>query len=186
MVIGAIVTALGPIGVTTGVQARGGPLQTPFQRAPGISPGDVIRASLATQALSERGLIPVVSTDPFTGNLVVSTQDQSENLFNLLGERFAREAFRSTPSESAEIFAERQAFIQSRRLNPVFPVGVDPPTAEVRAAIVGDLSRVSPTVIAPGVVSSARPSAMTRRLGGPCAGVTTGFQRLNCARGGIS
>ncbi len=186
MVLGAVIAAVGPVVLATGVQARGGPLQTPFQRAPGISPGDFLKASLAIQALSERGLVPVVTDDPFTGNLVISTQDQSADLFNLLGERFAREALRSTPEENAAIFAARQAFNEARRLNPVFPVGVDPPTTEVRAAIVEDLSRVSPTVIAPGVVSSVRPGATTRRLGGPCAGITTGFQRLNCARGGIS
>jgi len=186
MVVGALIAALGPIVATEAVQARGGPLQRPFQRAPGISPGDFLKASLAVQALSERGLVPVVSDDPFTGNLVISTQDQAGDLFNILGERFAREELRSTPEENAAIFAARQAFNEQRRLFPVFPGGTDPPVTNIRAEVIADLARVSPTVIAPGVVSSARPSTMSRRLAGPCAGVTTGFMRLNCARGGIS
>lgn len=123
MVLGAILAGVGAAIVGEGLQARGGPLEAPFQRAPGLKPGDILRASLATQALSERGLSPVVSTDPFTGNLVISTADQTANLFNLLGERFAREALASTPAESAEIFRQREAFIESRRQFPVFPGG---------------------------------------------------------------
>jgi len=161
-------------------------LLTPRQRFPKISPGDILRASLATAALSERGLSPVISTDPFTGNLVVSTEDQSAGLFNLLGERFAREALASTPAESAAIFAEREAFIESRRRDPVFPGAVEPPVETVREQVTLALTRASPAPIAPGVVSSVRPNVMPRRLAGPCAGPTTGFARLNCARGGIS
>jgi len=186
MVIQFLVSTLGPAVLGTAVQARGGPLPTAFQRAPRISPGDILRASLATQALSERGLSPVISTDPFTGNLVISTEDQSAGLFNLLGERFAREALASTPAESAALFAEREAFIESRRRFPVFPGGTDPPLTEVRETVVASLARESPAPIAPGVVSNARPALNMRRLAGPCAGPTTGFARLNCARGGIS
>jgi len=161
-------------------------LVTKKERFPQISPGDILRAALATQALSERGLVPVVSTDPFTGNLVVSTQDQSAGLFNLLGERFAREALASTPAESAAVFAERQAFIESRRLNPVFPTPFEEPVETVREQVIAPLIRTSPSMIAPGVVSSVRPVAASRRLGGPCAGITTGFARLNCGRGGFT
>ncbi len=186
MVLGAILAATGAAIVGEGLQARGGPLERAFERAPGLTPGDILRASLATQALSERGLSPVVSTDPFTGNLVISTKDQTESLFNLLGERFAREALASTPAESAEIFRQREEFIESRRQFPVFPGRVDAPAPDLRQQVIAPLLRETPVPIAPGVVSSARPNVMPRRLGGPCAGVTTGFQRLNCARGGIS
>jgi len=174
-VIGGVVSALGP----AVIGSVGTTLLTERTRFPRIAPGDILRAALATQALSEQGLVPRISTDPFTGNLVVSTENQTAGLFNLLGERFAREALASTPAESAAIFAEREAF-------PVSASNVDPPVAEVRENVLMALQRVSPTVIAPGVVSAARPSTMSRRLGGPCAGVTTGFERLNCARGGIS
>jgi len=181
-VVGGIVELLGP--AVLGATATS--LLTERTRFPRIAPGDILRAALATQALSEQGLTPRISTDPFTGNLVVSTASQTEGLFNLLGERFAREALASTPAESAAIFSEREAFIEERRRFPVSPSTTDPPVATVREDVVAALSRVSPQPIAPGVVSSARPSTMSRRLGGPCAGVTTGFQRLNCARGGIS
>ena len=181
-VVGGIVATLGPSVLGTAA----GTLFTPRTRFPTIAPGDILRAALATQALSEQGLTPRISTDPFTGNLVVSTANQTEGLFNLLGERFARETLASSPAESAAIFAEREAFIEDRRRFPVSASNVDPPVAEVRENVVSALTRVSPQPIAPGVVSSARPSTMSRRLGGPCAGITTGFQRLNCARGGIS
>lgn len=186
MVVAPLLAAAVPLVLGESLQARGGPLQRPFQRAPGLKPGDILRAALDIQALSEAGKVPRVSTDPFTGNLVVSTEQQIPGLFNLLGERFAREALASTPAESAAIFAAREEFIESRRVLPVFPTGVDPPTDDLRQQVIAPLVRESPAVIAPGVVSSVRPAAMTRRLGGPCAGVTTGFQRLNCARGGIS
>jgi len=174
-VIGGIIGAAGPLAGVTGLQARGGPLST-FERAPRIKPGDILRIALAAQALSESGQTPRIATDPFTGNLALSTVGQSAGLFNLLGERFAREALASTPAESAEIFREREQFIAT----------VDSPVTAARQQVVLALSRESPKQVAPGVVSSALPSGMSRRLGGPCAGVTTGFARLNCARGGIS
>jgi len=142
------------------LMARGGPLEPPRERFPGLRPGDILRAGIAISELSERGLQPVVSTDPFTGDLVVSTADQSRVLETILGERFAREELRPSPEEIAEVGTARQAVIDSFAA----------PTARVGA---------------PGVVTRGR-QAKPRRLGGPCAGVTTGFMRLNCARGGIS
>lgn len=186
MVVPFIITAVLPLVLSEGLQARGGPLERPFTRAPGIKPGDLLRTALEVQGLSERGLVPRVSTDPFTGNLVISTQDQSAGLFNLLGERFAREALASTPEESAAAFREREAFIESRRLNPVFPTPVEAPVETVREQVIAPLVRTSPSVIAPGVVSSPRPAPTGRRLRGPCAGLTTGFARLNCGRRGFT
>jgi len=186
MVVGVIVAAIAPGIIGTGLSAPGGPLAGPQQRFPQLAAGDILRTALQTQALSERGLVPVVSTDPFTGNVVISTSDQSEGLFNLLGERFARETLASTPAESAAVFAERQAFIESRRLNPVFPTPFEAPVETVREQVIAPLIRTSPSVIAPGVVSSALPQPTGRRLGGPCAGITTGFARLNCGRGGFT
>jgi len=186
MVVPLIIGALAPVILGEGLQARGGPLERPFQRSPGLKPGDILRASLITQSLSETGRSPVVSTDPFTGNLVISIESQEDDLFNLLGERFAREVLASTPAESAAVFAEREAFIESRRVTPVFPVGVPAPVDDLRQTVIAPLLRESPSVVAPGVVSSARPGAISRRLGGPCAGITTGFARLNCGRGGFT
>ena len=179
--VGGIVQALAP-GL---IGATGTVLLAPGDPSPGIKPGDLLRAALQVQSLSESGRVPRVSTDPFTGNLVISTESQSGSLFNLLGERFAREALASTPEESAEVFAAREEFIGSRREVAGFPAG-PPAVTEAREQVVLSLSRESPKEIAPGVVSSARPGIMSRRLGGPCAGPITGFARLNCARGGIS
>lgn len=186
MVVGAVVAAVGPAILGQAVTAPGGPLQLPRVRSPQVSPGNILGLALQTQALSERGLEPVVSTDPFTGDFVLSTADQSNRLFDILGERFAREAFRATAAESEALFREREAFIERRRQFPVFPGGAPPPAQGVRETVVANLTRVSPQPIAPGVVSSALPSNMSRRLAGPCAGNLTGFQRLNCARGGLS
>lgn len=178
---------LGLQAVLLGLQAKGGPLAPRTGRAPQLSTADLLRTALQTQALSERGLVPVVSTDPFTGNVVISTSDQSAGLFNLLGERFAREALVSTEEENRQIFIDRQALIEERRRNPVFPTPVEAPVeTTVREQVIAPLVRTSPTQIAPGVVSSALPQPTGRRLGGPCAGITTGFARLNCGRGGFS
>ena len=144
------------------LQARGGPFEPERQRLPGISPGDILRGALAIQALSESGLVPVASTDPFTGDLVISTQDQSPVLETLLGEKFAREALAGTPEEVEEVRTFRDEVIDRLAM----------PTARV---------------VGPGVVSrGSRDLRVSRRLGGPCAAANTGFTRLNCARGGFA
>jgi len=178
--------------IVQGVSARGGPLATGVSAPKGPPSGELQKLIDAGLALAARGLVPVQSVDPFTGNLVLSTEDQQGFLFDILGERFAREALAATPAESAAIFREREAFIESRRANPVFPGTVAPvavdPVDQTRERIVQSLVATSPKLIAPGVVSSrtARSTRPGRRLGGPCAGITTGFQRLSCARGGFT
>ncbi len=144
------------------LQARGGPFEPARDRLPGIKPGDILRAALQIQSLSERGLVPVSSTDPFTGDLVVSTQDQSANLETLLGEKFAREELAPGAEEIQEIRSARDAVVRA----------LATPTARV---------------VAPGVVAR-RTSDLARRrqIAGPCAAANTGFSRLNCARGGFS
>jgi len=144
------------------LMARGGPFEPARDRFPGISPGDLLRAALQIQALSESGLVPVASTDPFTGDLVVSTQDQSPVLETLLGEKFAREALAGTPEEIEEVRTFRDEVVDRLAM----------PTARVAG---------------PGVVSKgSRDVVVSRRLGGPCAGLNTGFSRINCERGGFA
>jgi len=144
------------------LQAPGGPLAPAREGFPRISPGDILRAALGIQALSERGLVPVASFDPFSGDLVVSTQDQSGVLTDILGSKFASEALAPTQQEIAEIGTLRDEVVNRLAM----------PTAR----------RVGPGV----VVRRSRDFARTRRLGGPCAAANTGFSRLNCARGGFS
>jgi len=159
---GGLFPVLGLQAVVLGLQARGGPLEPERQRFPGLSPGDILRAALSIQALSEAGLVPVASTDPFTGDLVVSTQDQSPILETLLGEKFAREALAGTPEEIAGV-------------------------RTFRDEVIGSLTTVTARVVAPGVVAKgSRDLVPSKRLGGPCAAANTGFSRLNCARGGFA
>ena len=188
MVLGVIIPAVAPAVLGAGLSARGGPLEPPRSDLPKVKPGEILEIALATQALSETGRTLRLTTNPFTGELVTSAEDQDLRLFDLLGEKFAREALAATPAESQAIFDERQLLIESRRINPVFPTSAAaaPPVTEVREQVVAALVRETPKVVAPGVVSSSSAGLMSRRLGGPCAGVTTGFSRLNCARGGIS
>lgn len=159
---GAAIPALGLSILPIALQARGGPLEPARDRFPGIKPGDLLRAALAIQGLSEQGLVPVASTDPFTGDLVVSTADQSGVLETILGERFAREELRATPQEVEEV-------------------------RTLRDEVVGALAKPTARVVAPGVVARRTSDlAKVSRLGGPCAGANTGFNRLNCARGGFA
>ena len=158
---GPIFPALGLQVVFAGLQAPGGPFAPRTGRAPGIKPGDLLRAALDIQALSEAGLVPVASTDPFTGDLVVSTADQGPILETLLGERFAREELRPTPAEVEEVGTFRDEVIASLRR----------PTARV---------------VAPGVVARRTSDVgRTSRLAGPCTGLNTLQARRDCARGGF-
>jgi len=178
--------------IVQGLQARGGPLSTAVGAPKGPPSGELQKLLDAGIRLAARGLTPVQSVDPFTGNLVLSTADQDPFLFDILGEKFAREALAPTLAETRAIFEEREAFIESRRVNPVFPSTVAPvpaaPVDQVREQVIQSLVATSPKVIAPGVVSSrtAKSTRPGQRLGGPCAGVTTGFQRLSCGRGGFT
>lgn len=168
------------IPLITGIQAE---LANRADRSPKIAPGEFLRTALEIQALSERGLVPVLSVDPFTGQQVLSTEDQLPDLFNLLGERFASAALAGTPEESAALLGAREEFIQSRR-DGTPPVASAP---TVRDQVVAALSTSTAKLVAPGIVSKKSSSlARSRRLGGPCAGANTGFSRLNCARGGFS
>ncbi len=192
MVFPAVIAAIAPTGLGLGLQAQGGPFdQFPRARTK-VPPGEILQLALEIQALSERGLTPRVVTDPFTGGTVLATEDQLPILFDILGERFASKELAFTPEESRQAFEERQSFIEQRRRFPVFPGAAPTPQAspvpvvdEVREQVITNLARKSPVVVAPGVVSS--PTAQSRRgLGGPCAGVTTGFQRIACSRGGFT
>jgi hypothetical protein len=164
----------------TGIQAE---LANRADRSPKIAPGEFLRLALDIQALSERGLTPVINVDPFTGGTVLSTSDQSGLLFDLLGTRFATAALAGTPADSASLLRAREEFIQSRR------EGTPPvdPQPTVRDQVVAALSTSTAKLVAPGIVAKKTSSlAASRRLGGPCAGANTGFSRLNCARGGFS
>jgi len=180
MVIGAIIAAAAPVVISTAIQAEQSRRANP---SPKIKPGEFLRLALDIQALSERGLDPVLNVDPFTGGTVLSTTDQSLGLFDLLGTRFASAALAGTPEDSAAIFRAREEFINQAP----FPPGVPPETQTVRAEVVDALTPVTGRVVAPGVVAKKSSGlAMSRRLGGPCAAANTGFSRLTCARGGFS
>ncbi len=182
MVVATLLTA--GIPVVLGATAQN--LLTPRERFPKVPPGQILKLALDIQALQEKRLTPVLSIDPFTGATVLSTSDQSSILFDLLGERFAREELRGTPAESAAIFRAREELIESRRQFPVFPGSVGEETTP-RDVVNQALSTTTAKVVAPGVVDRKTGSlARTRRLGGPCAGLNTGFSRINCERGGFA
>lgn len=177
-ILGAAIPAVGSVIVQN--------LLTRRERFPKVAPGDILRRALDIVAIQEKGLTPVVSIDPFTGASVLSTADQAPVLFDILGESFAREFLRGTPEESAAIFRAREELIERRRQFPVFPgsVGEQPTTRDV---VNQALSTTTAKVMGPGVVDRKTSSlSPRRRLGGPCAGLNTGFSRLNCARGGFA
>jgi len=180
MVVPAVVAAVAPLLVESVLTAE---LSRRASPSPKILPGEILKVALEIQGLSERGLTPILNTDPFTGGLVLSTTDQSAGLFDLLGERFARQALAGTPEESAAIFLARE---ESFNRTPV-TASLVPETPTMREEIVGNLKPITGKLVAPGVVAKRTSSfSVSRRLGGPCAGANTGFSRLTCARGGFS
>jgi len=182
VVVAVVLTAAIPVVGGAVVQN----LLTPRVRFPKIAPGDILRLALDIQAIEAQGNTPVVSIDPFTGGAVLSTANQASSLFDLLGERFARESLRSTPEDSAAIFEAREALIESRRQFPVFPGPIEEQTT-TRETVTQALATTTAKVVAPGVVERKTSGlATSRRLGGPCAAANTGFSRLTCARGGFA
>jgi len=180
MPVPLLVAAAAPVLFETVLTAERGRRTSP---SPKIKPGEILKVALEIQALSERGLSPVLNTDPFTGGLVLSTTDQSAGLFDLLGERFARQALAGTPEESAAIFLARE---ESFKRTPV-TASLVPESPTVREEVVADLAPITGKLVAPGVVAKRTSGfSVSRRLGGPCAGANTGFSRLTCARGGFS
>jgi len=160
--VGGLTQAVGPLLIGQSIQPRGG-------RAPGIKPGDLLRAALDIQALSERGLVPRVSTDPFTGDVVVSTADQTPILNELLADRTIRELLAPTESELSDVRA-----VRTNVLSLVPGQG----SATARQIAPGRVSR--------GTSITSSVSAVTRKLSGPCAGASSGFQRIRCNVGGFA
>lgn len=188
MVLGPVVLALAPVGLSLGLGARGGPLEPPGQRAPRAPPGQVLSLALQIQELSERGLQPVTSIDPFTGATVISTADQERHLFGILEDRAARELLAPTPGEIAEIRELRDIAIEAGR-----NVGTSDVRLQELVANVPEATRVTARLVAPGVVGrgnvpsfTSSADAMRRRLSGPCAGPQTGISRLRCAQGAFT
>ncbi len=179
-----VVTAVGTI-LTQVQQAQS--QAAAAERIGKIRPGDILRAALDVQALSERGADPVVSTDPFTGDVVVSTRDQERNLMGILEDKAAREILAPFPEEITQIRELRDIVIDAgRRIN----------TSDLRlqgqVSAVPVSTRATARLIAPGVVgrgnvpSTQATSLRQSRLSGPCAGPQTGFSRLRCAQGAFT
>lgn len=72
-------------------------------RFPRLSPADILSTVSESIRLRERGLEPVVSTDPFTGNVALSTQDQANLLPQLLFEAAARDVPRPSTDQASAL-----------------------------------------------------------------------------------
>ncbi len=180
MVVGLIIGAVAPSIAGATVQSV---LANRARQSGKIKPGEFLRLALDIQALSEQGLTPVLSTDPFTGDTVLFTEDQFPVVFDVLGTKFATQALAGTPEESAAIFRAREEFINQAP----GVASIVPETPTVREQVVLGLAPVTAKVVAPGVVvKKSSGLSVSKRLGGPCAGANTGFSRLTCARGGFS
>ncbi len=173
----AVIPTLGAAALGQGVSAGLAPSQAQFK----IKPGDLLRAALEIQALSERGQVPVASTDPFSGNLVVSTADQAQNLFGILSDRADRLDLPFTEEDTGALFAARERFIDAA-------AATARPTSALRGVNAPSFTNRVTARPAPGggVARGGIPSASasrTSRLSSPCAGPQTGISRLRC--GGI-
>ncbi len=179
--IGGLAKFVGPSILVQGLQASGGPFDT-SDRSPKL---DLARVFRETREIEERGLTPRVSVDPFTGNVVISTADQSGVLFEILESKFLRESLAPTAEELASDLAFRDFIIEQRRLTS------RPLSALTQVSSIPSSTRPTARLIGPGVVgrgNAPRPviPTLVSRLSGPCAGPQTGFSRLTCARGGIA
>lgn len=99
-------------------------------RFPQLDPGDISRAIAEKQRLERMGLEPVITSDPFFGDVVIGTADQ--NIPLLVAEAAARRVLTPTPQETDELSALRRQLIDVKRETAVargfFPsTGAIPP-----------------------------------------------------------
>ncbi len=170
LIVGGIVKAVAPAILGTSLQ-----VEVQKQRFPGLKPGDLLRAALDIQALSESGLTPRASTDPFTGDLVVSTEDQSATLTGILADREVRRQIVELGEEvGGEAALQRARLAQQIR-------------ESARDLVPGTLGATARRV-APGVVvrGELRPGLPGRPLSGPCAGGISTLEQIRCNVGGFA
>jgi len=133
------------------------------ERFPGIKPGDLLRAALDIQALSEGGQQARVTNDPFTGDLVVSTPDQANVLEGILADRTIRDLLTPTEEDKAQAEITRQRVLS-------FVPGTLGATARL----------VAPGVVIRGEIRPGRPQS------GPCAGGISRLSQIRCNIGGFA
>jgi hypothetical protein len=142
--------------------------------APRIKPGAIGAAAGEIQRLRNLGYDPVVQTDLETGNLIVGTRDQDLSL--LAAERNLR--LRTTPSvQDLREAGFYEAVERARRT----------PTTPAPGTVMAPASSAAHDVVArsvPGAVVRGRLGMSAR--GGPCAGLTSAFQRISCNLGDLS
>ena len=124
--------ALLPVLITT--LARFDSLRQRFPRLPPVG-----RILQETGAIQKRGLIPRIGTDPFTGNVLISTADQAQNLQELT--RNAAVNRLAIDQDTSQLFEAREGLIRgirqtavdrgfASRIDPNLRGGVFRPTAE--------------------------------------------------------
>ncbi len=170
LIVGGIVKAVAPAIIGTSVQ-----VETQRSRFPGIKPGDFLKAALEIQALSETGRPPMVSTDPFTGDLVVSTADQTSILTQILADREIRRQIESLgPEVGGEAELQRARLAQQIR-------------ESARDLVPGTLGATG-RMVGPGTVvrGELRPGLPGRPLSGPCAGGGSKLEQIRCNVGAFA
>lgn len=80
-----------------------------------LGPGGIGESLRIARDIRTRGLTPVITTDPFSGNISVSTPDQSAILSRLQFEANLRRASQPTAADIDLIRQTRQRFIEEAR-----------------------------------------------------------------------
>lgn len=130
-------------------------------RSPGISPGEIGSTAQQIAALRRRGLKPTLVVDPFTGGLVLATEDQFPNLEGILRERFERRLLTPSAEEAQAIFRARQELMDRTAASGAVQ------SAKVRAAA----QEPTPMFKSTGRLSREVPGAQLRETGDPCRGL---------------
>jgi len=161
---------------------------TPSQRFPSLKPGDLLRAALEIQSVSERGDKPAFGVDPFTGDFVVSQESQAPILQQLLLDRAVRtETLRQQAESPPELLSGapfRTTIDQPLELRDIVVREFNPAPAIV--ALVPESPRATRRQISPGVVNKGNTLNDREQRSGPCAGRQTGLTRLRCGEGGFT
>jgi ribosomal protein L19 len=149
------------------------------EKLPKIKPGDLVKVAVQIKEIQTRGGIPRITTDPYTGNVLI--YEASQDPFAIRETQVQREAATPGPDYANQIYQLRQQLIEALARPKVSSPTATPRRADIP---VSAQQRATRRFVGAGRVSKGN-LVSDQMLAGPCAGVVSGLQKIRCNRGGF-